>query len=265
MMNIQAMKPMIHHFSLMLLIIGLVMGQTTQGLSQDCQSNPLDYLFLAAKVADNIGADFFPISEAEEMKIGEQMHKQTRQQFSVAQNGSQYARLKRIMNTLTPYLKRKGISYEIYLIDDAKMINAFAHAGGHIYVSTALMDFVESTDELAFVIGHELTHVDKRHTIRPIQKQVSAQQVLGEDYGAIAAQTQQILATPFGQIDEYEADWGGASLMKKAGYHPERSLDFFQKLKEFENPNLLEKFFRTHPFSDERICNLKQYINTELR
>lgn len=230
--------------------------------AQDCEVSPFDILFLVGKMADDFGADLFPIEEEQEMKIGQQFHSEASGSLRMLSDDPRLLQLRSILAKLVPYRERKGISYQIYLFDD-EMVNAFSHAGGHIYVSTGLMNFVQSEGELAFVIGHEISHVDKRHCIRPVQKMIAAGQI-ANDVGVIAAQVQQFLATPFGQTNEYESDWAGATLVSKAGYNPRQGKDFFRKLQQKENPNLLEKMTRTHPFSAERECYLEHFISTEI-
>ena len=59
---------------------------------------------------------------------------------------------------------RKDVPYNIKIIDD-DTINAFSTMGGYIYVDSGLLDFVQSDDELAGVVGHETGHIERRHSV----------------------------------------------------------------------------------------------------
>lgn len=220
---------------------------------------------------------FETISVEQEEKIGDEMHESMGLTEETSSNNEQQKWLQTILDKLTPFVKRADVHYDIHLIEDDALINAFSIAGGHLYVTTGLLNLIENEDELAFVIGHEIGHVDLEHCITQVKRNISIQRwadyfELGE-YAGIAEYTQAILGTPFGQAHEYTADRAGAYLSWKAGYDYEKGKEFLNKLESIEmestsNTELssdLEVLFRTHPYSAQRVQCLDYYINNEMK
>lgn len=237
-----------------------------------CDSTYLSEALKAGQWVGDIAWSFVPISEAQEEEIGEQMHSQMQQNFQLITQGKQYEMLQRILRRLTPFVERKDIKYQIHLIQDDDLINAFSIAGGHLYMTTGILKWAQSEDEVAFIVGHEIGHVDEGHCIEHVKRNVTIQMIadyleMGE-YAPLMERTQAVLGTPFGQIDEYTSDRKGAYLAWKAGYDPNKGKDFFDRLAAMEAQQQgnrdIEIFFRTHPFSDQRKTCLDYYIHNEM-
>lgn len=231
--------------------------------AMNCSGDPADFFAFGVKTAEDAVLNQFPISEKMEKEYGEEFHQSISKEYKLIDADPRRQKLLTIFNKMLPYRERKNIDYSLHLIDH-DMINAFAIIGGHIYFTTGILDFVDSDDELAVIMGHELGHNDKKHTVRKIQKMTIANSVLG-DIGVMAANFQIVITAPFGQVDEYESDRVGAFLAHKAGYNPRKGKDFFAKLKKNEKYNLLEKLQRSHPYSAQREQCLEDYISKELK
>ncbi|RUA11279.1 MAG: hypothetical protein DSY83_16820 [Flavobacteriia bacterium] len=143
-------------------------------------------------------------------------------------------------------------------------INAFTMIGGHIYLTSGLLDYIDSMDELAFILGHEIGHHEKLHLERKIKKIMATSSFFGktgvEDFTKIAVDLNNKFSAPFDQINEYESDEYGFEIAKNAGYDVNRFADFFKKLEKNENKSILTKLNSTHPFSSDRIRCLENYI-----
>lgn len=200
------------------------------------------------------------IDLSEEQKVGKKYHKEIMRHFSKVDD-HRLEKLNSIFKRIMPYIERKELNFSIYLVEskeDPKMINAFTIPGGNIYFTTALMDFVASDDELAFIMGHEIGHNENKHTHRQLKRHNATETVFGEgkkDYADLFS----LLIMSYGQPDEIEADRCGAYLAFKAGYDPEKGFDFFKRLSKNEgDKNMLLKLIRTHPCSKDRVsCGLK--------
>ncbi|HRI27480.1 MAG TPA: M48 family metallopeptidase [Chitinophagales bacterium] len=218
-----------------------------------------------AKDWENYAIDQFPISVSDEAFIGDTLHNGMAKEQKIVKNYPKQAYLYGIVQKLTKHINRKGIQYTIHVLDDPQTLNAFSIAGGHIYITSKMIEWTESEDELAFIIAHEIAHIDNRHAARKVQKMVMSRSVFEPyGYGDIAANLSLLLSAPFGQIDEYDADRSGAAIAAKAGYNPRKGLRFFQKMEENESYDMLEKVIRTHPYSHERLNCLDAYIKNEL-
>jgi len=164
---------------------------------------------------------------------------------------------------------RPDVTWTVKVINDPKMVNAFATPGGYLYVYSGLIQAAASTDELAGVLGHEAGHVVARHSARQMVNALGLQAVaamaLGKDPNGVA-QVAAALAgrgtlLSFSRADETEADEYGARYAAAAGYDPRGIASFFEKLARTEGkqPGWAE-FLSTHPSSEGRVKDVNEYI-----
>ena len=156
--------------------------------------------------------------------------------------------------------------------------------GGKIVVYTGLLNLVgngaHSDDELAAVMGHELSHALAKHANERISNQMLVQaggQLLGAAVGSrsqmlgslinqaygIGAQVGVML--PFGRKQEYEADKMGLVLMAMAGYDPRYAVSFWQKMAQSKGGNQTNELLSTHPSDANRIKAIEEYLPTALQ
>nr|WP_297916489.1 M48 family metallopeptidase [uncultured Allomuricauda sp.] len=168
-----------------------------------------------------------------------------------------------ILQKIVKNVSRKGVTYKLSILKSEE-INAFATFGGFLYITTGLLEFVDSYDELAFIIGHEVAHEDRLHTQRKVTKLTLAADLGNmtrvEGFVDIAEKINKTFSPPFDQIDEYEADKVGFELAKAAGYDINRFADFFKKLERYEKQDLIKKLTSTHPFAEHRKNCVHSYI-----
>jgi len=230
---------------------------------KDC-GHALDGPAYVTKQLENNWLDFmlFVTPEARS-NIGHQMYNRYLLLGQINNKNSAYQKAQEILKNLVKHANRKNVSYQLNILDTDD-INAFATLGGYLYITKGLINFVDSYDELAFIIGHEIAHEDKLHTQRKITKLTLSANLVNmtrmDGFNEIAKKINSTLSAPFDQIDEYESDRYGFELAKKAGYDVSRFGDFFKKLEKYEKQDLLEKLTRTHPFSEHRKNCIEQYI-----
>ena len=225
----------------------------------------LDAPAYALKKTQNITLDALLMLDTEdEMALGKEVMKQMRGEYKIVQGHWAQATLNEMLDKLSKHLERKDIQYNVNVIE-VEEINAFATVGGNIFVTTGLLDFVESNDELAFILGHEMAHVDRYHTLRKYKKlalTASVTEMINMDQlTSVATNLNLTFGAPFDQIDEYEADEYGLLMAKKAGYDAMRFPDFFKKLAQYQKPDLLGKLSSTHPFAADRVECMSEYLN----
>lgn len=170
-----------------------------------------------------------------------------------------------IDTVIAPYVKRKGVQYSLTIVDDP-VPNAFATNGGFIYLTTGLLGFIQSPDELAFIVAHEITHIDLEHVSRMVKRTLLLKE-LSTEYNAEDYEEQLIEITnkvylPFGQVDEYEADRNAFLMARAAGFNPEKFADFFKRVLENygEEKDDWDKFSRSHPYMSDRINCINYYL-----
>lgn len=231
---------------------------------KDC-GHALDGPAYITKQVENNWLDFmlFVTPEARN-DIGRQRYNMLLRSGQIDNKNSVYPKAQEILNNLVKFASRKNVSYKLNILktDD---VNAFATLGGYLYITTGLINFVDSYDELAFIIGHEIAHEDRLHTQRKITKLTLSSNLLNltkmDGFKEIAMNLNSKLSAPFDQIDEYESDSYGFEMAKKAGYDVTKFADFFKKLEKNEKQDILEKLTRTHPFSEHRKNCIEQKIN----
>jgi len=158
------------------------------------------------------------------------------------------------------------IPYHFKVIN-GKQINAFAIPGGYIYVYRGLIETVESEAELAGVLAHEIAHVAARHGTEQFTRQLGFSILASVILGSNPSQLEVIAARLFGtagllaysRSNESEADRLGVHYLYRTGYNPEGMGEFFDKLQAIhkDKPNLLERFFSTHPPLSNRLASVK--------
>jgi len=158
-------------------------------------------------------------------------------QHSIAPADSTYAR--RLQALVGDLYEVDGYTfdYKVYLKDD---VNAFAMADGTIRIYSGLMDLFED-GELCFVIGHEMGHVVKQHTLKQLRLAYAASAVrrgLSSQEGGAAdiARSQlgglveRLMGAQFSQLEEKEADDYGLAFLESKGYAPEDAVSALKKL-----------------------------------
>lgn len=162
---------------------------------------------------------------------------------------------------------RQYIEYSFKVVD-TDMVNAFAAPWGYIYVTRGLMTFVDSEDEIAFILGHEVGHVANRDAIKSTKKSIlfslgaallgaATNRTVGE-LGEIGAG---LTLMHYSREDERDADVSGAVTSYGAGYNPAAGTDFFARLmaeEEKGGTSSIEHLFLTHPETPTRINALKK-------
>ena len=161
-----------------------------------------------------------------------------------------------------------------------KDVNAFSLPGGHVYVNSGLLAFVRSDDELAAVLGHEMTHSAHHHAQELARESrimnqnwlmgMIAAALAHVDPGAIAeggdmAQMAQqgYLNNHYSETAESDADHGGLILMKKAGYNPAAMLTFMERLRDLETRSVSIEMgiLQDHPYTADRIVSIQKELN----
>ena len=159
----------------------------------------------------------------------------------------------------TPY------RYEFHLLRDPETINAFALPGGQVFITYGLFKQLETEDQLAGVLGHEIGHVLGRHSAERVEetefwRTVSTGAQVGADMGNLVAGIGQNTLLKNGRGDELESDDLGVKFMMMAGYDPEQMIQVMEILKRAAGPSRLPEFQSTHPDPDNRIERIKESI-----
>lgn len=161
---------------------------------------------------------------------------------------------------------REEFAWEVRIIDDDETLNAFATPGGYIYVYTGLIKYLDSEDELAGVMGHEIAHADQRHSTKALTKQYGIQALAslagGSQAGALAGNVLgSLLQLKFGRGAETEADTYSVIYLCPTGYEADGAAGFFRKLESGGGGSRPPEFLSTHPNPGNRVANIEQQAN----
>ncbi|AWI34774.1 M48 family metallopeptidase [Helicobacter apodemus] len=226
----------------------------------------LGFFFYACSSTDYTNRSrFMLLDEKEEKALGEQSAKEILKQSKLSFNKAQKEMVERVGWKIANVVKREDFEWKFYLIEEDQK-NAFCLPGGKVFVYTGLMGIIDSDDELAVVISHEIAHALLRHGGERMSMQTLTQlggNILGAIVGVQAPAYSSLInqaynlgsnvgvILPFSRSHELEADKLGILLLQKAGYNPQAALSFWQKMSEDSNKG--SDFFSTHPSDSKRI------------
>lgn len=229
-------------------------------------------------------SDSFSLDD--ERKLGDQIMRQIRPDPAVIDDPVLYDYLLSIWDRLhAAAIKRGNISaeqeeklaWEPFLVNDSEF-NAFALPGGFMGVNLGLIAQAGSRDEMASVIGHEMSHITQRHIARSMvanshQSMIAmAAMLIGLIFSARAHNSdapaavitggQAVMATgqlTFSRQMETEADTFGQDLMTDAGFAPSGMADMFGRLEDVSRLNDSNQYpwLRSHPLTIERIAGAR--------
>jgi predicted Zn-dependent protease len=166
-----------------------------------------------------------------------------------------------------------GYSWEFNLVKDTS-VNAFCMPGGKIVVFEGILPVTQTDAGLAVVLGHEIAHAVAKHANERMSQQLAASSV-GSAVASIfqyKSQTAQIVANtgyallseygftlPYSRKQEYEADRLGLIFMAMAGYDPQESVSFWNRMAA-SGSSAVPELMSTHPSNANRIANLQKLI-----
>ncbi|HEY3411574.1 MAG TPA: M48 family metalloprotease [Armatimonadota bacterium] len=215
-------------------------------------------------------SSLFKPSVADQKKLGDQAAVDLEKQSKMVA-GPRLARVEhvgqRLVNAL-PSNDRKTWDFRFHVID-SKEVNAFALPGGNMFIYTGLLDRIKTDDELAAVMGHEMTHVRKEHWANMAAKDQERSAGLGillgvtrasRDWYNVAGVANSLVNLRYSRKDEDQADEGGLNNMVAAGYRPSGMLDLFHTLEVAAREGSTPTFLRDHPLTSTRIAKTKQRI-----
>ena len=157
---------------------------------------------------------------------------------------------------------KDDFAWEVKIIHDDEVLNAFAAPGGFIYVYTGLIKYLDTEDELAGVLGHEIAHADKRHSVNQLIKNFGVQLMLdialGKNQGTLTQIAQGLTRLSFSRKDEAQADEYSVIYLCPTAYNAAGAAGFFKKI-EASGGSTVPEFLSTHPDPENRVVNIEAY------
>lgn len=223
-------------------------------------------------VSCTTGPKLFPDAYVTEMAAAQ--FTQMKSEMPVSNDPRYNAQARRVGERIAAVVKDRlpNAQWEfVVFVDDS--VNAFAMPGGKIGVNTGLLQLVESDDELAAVMGHEVCHVLYEHGNQRMSAELirqlggAAAMMASEHYELDNQDSAMVLAAygiatelggilPFSRNHEYQADEEGLIVAAKAGYDPRAAVTFWQKMSS-QGGSQPPEYFSTHPSHGNRIARLE--------
>lgn len=218
------------------------------------------------------------ISDTEEMQIGNKLAEdysspgpaQTPEERALEEY------LNEVGGRVAAHAKRK-LTWHFHLLRDRNFINAFALPGGQVFVGTGLLDQLRSEDELAFVLGHEIEHVDHYHAVERVQVEAKFRHLDLDVVGQLASIPMSLWQAGYSKDEEFEADREGLRIAVAAGYSARGTVNLLERWAQLHReyvihaetpPDELSQlaieglagYFRSHPLPSERLAQANEVI-----
>lgn len=217
------------------------------------------------------GGGFNIVSLEEEWQLGNQLAQDIARQMPLSNDQQALAYVNQMGRKMVSQHQMGQLPWNFHIVNDPD-VNAFNIPGGHVYVTTGLIAAADNASEFAGVVAHEIAHGTERHGTEQLSRAYGLNMVaavlLGQNPGAYQQILAQIVGTGtlarFGREAENEADELGTRMMQQAGYNPQGMVGMFEELlrRRRGSPGSVEKFFSTHPLTEDRIRNVERIIQT---
>ena len=212
------------------------------------------------------------MSEASEIRTGQQLHVQITQTMGVYEDLALQDYVQQLGGKLAAASQRPQLQWKFTVVDTDD-VNAFATPGGYVYISRGILPYLQSEAELAAVLGHEIGHITARHAVQQQSRATLAgiasaaaaiftgQQALGDLTSVVGS----AIVSGYGREAELEADRLGAEYLAKTAYDPDAIIRVVASLKDQElfererarleqrEPRIYHGVFATHPDNDTRL------------
>jgi len=158
-------------------------------------------------------------------------------------------------------------------IIESPVLNAFAMVGGYVFMTTGILEQADDEEEIAGVLGHEFSHVGRRHVSKSVEKEkfinwgMLGALLLGMLIPSAAGKAAvitggmgagQTVALKYTREMEAEADRFGVMTCEKAGYYGGGSAEFLKKMAATGLDKMIPQYLLTHPYSEDRVTTIRQ-------
>jgi predicted Zn-dependent protease len=265
-----------------ILLLGVAAVVVSERHKVNVPASPAALLYLVADTEQELTrmpVSFARMSDAEEIRIGNQLagyYTSMEPRENTPENAIIEHYVARVGADLATHAHRI-LPYKFHYIPNSNLINAFALPGGHVYVGGGLVALMDSEDELAAVIGHEIEHIDHYHCSDRVQQEQALRRI---PLGGLVAIPIEVFEAGYSKDQELEADREGTRLAVQAGYSANGAIRMFETFDRLYKEHqaqaktpqeemsqvaeqALEGYFRSHPLPSERIAQVQKMIASE--
>ena len=218
------------------------------------------------------------LSDRDEVRVGDAMAQNYEARTGVL--GAADAEVEDYVNAVGRTVAARGrrkLEYKFHYIPDSNLVNAFALPGGHVFIGKGLILLMQSEDELASVLGHEVEHVENYHCNDRVALQARLRHI---PLGGLVMLPIELFQAGYTKEQEMEADRDGIALAVEAGYSPQGALQLFQTFARLEPAQMshsyspdqelskvalegIAGYFRSHPLPAEREAQVQRLMQAQ--
>jgi predicted Zn-dependent protease len=214
------------------------------------------------------------VSTQQEVQMGQQASQEVSSQLPILNDAVVTGYVNSLGQQIASKTSRSDLEWHFAVVN-SDVVNAFALPGGYVYVNRGILENASRMDELAGVMGHEIEHVVRRHSVKQMEQMQGANVgvtlacVLTRVCESQAAQAAinvggTLVFAKFSRADEVQADEGGFRNVVNAGVSPQGMLSFFEKLLQLEQQSggssNAAAWFSDHPGTQDRIADIQQML-----
>lgn len=259
-------------------LAGLYWSQRRARSTQSSANAVVDMLADAQRDFTRVPMHFTRISDDQEISIGHELSARYSTQFQkfTPEDQALEKYVRRVGGTIAARAHRH-LPYEFHVIPDHNLINAFSLPGGIIYIGEGMLDQMETEDELASILGHEIEHIDHYHCVERYQIEAKLKNLNLAVVGQLLQLPLDFWEAGYHKDEEFEADREGTRLAVEAGYSPYGAVTLFTRLSRLCNEYVIHAqtpeeelselaiqslagYFRSHPLPSERLEQVNQVI-----
>ncbi|HLY42695.1 MAG TPA: M48 family metalloprotease [Terracidiphilus sp.] len=266
--------------AVVLTIAGVALYFAQRGKRQDVVS-PDALVNAAADVQRDLTRapmHFTRIPDSEETRIGDELAQQyvSAAPLQTAEARAMESYVSAVGRNVAAHAKRR-LNFRFHLVPNPDLINAFALPGGHVFVGQGLLDQMRSEDELAFVLGHEIEHIDHYHAVERVQVEAQLKHLDLDIVAGLAQIPMSLWQVGYTKDEEFEADREGIRIASAAGYSAQGAVNLLNRWTKLHREYVihaetptdelsriavegLEGYFRTHPLPAERLAQANRVI-----
>lgn len=184
--------------------------------------------------------------------------------------------LKQVGTRVASHAHRR-IPFQFFLDSNPNLINAFALPGGNVVIGLGLLRQMRSEDELAFVLGHEIEHIDHYHAVERVQIEAQLHKLNLDVVAELAKIPLTLWQVGYTKDQEFEADREGLLLAAESGFSPQGAIDLMNTFARLDREYIaqsqtpvdalgrlavdsLSGYFRSHPLTAERLAQVERLI-----
>ncbi|HYU53008.1 MAG TPA: M48 family metallopeptidase [Gemmatimonadaceae bacterium] len=213
------------------------------------------------------------VSTQQEVQLGQEEAQQVNAQLPMVQDALIQNYVNSLGQRIAARTSRSDLNWQFRVVNSSQ-VNAFALPGGFVYINRGVLERASNMSEVAGVLGHEIEHVVRRHSVKQMEQAQGANvgvgilcALTGVCQSGVAQAAINVggaaVFAKFSRGDEVQADEGGFNNVMHAGISPRGMYTFFQKLlaEERQGGGGAAAWFSDHPGTTDRIADIQQMLN----